>query len=872
MGLFRFLHLSIFTLLAVAVLFSVNARAQKVYNAPTEGIFLPSPSLTEVSDATAIATNPANIGFLDSWSFVYAAASSTKYSHLPGQGHGFFLAFPAGPLGFGVGTELLLPHEYIRDWQGLDKRGRLSLAMSLNPSKGLGLGIAYRRSMRYHTGDVMRSLDLSLSVRPINHLSVAFTYSDVNAPKVSYRPIEYQSVRMPARREDAPKRFVSALTVRPFGDDRVALGAELHYMHGDRKLYDLIDQNFTTDSFHRTDLHAIATVVLTDGISLRGRFVAEGIHTDDIPNEYYMDASISIDSARFPFGFLASPYFKLYPASHDGFEGMSMAVRFSGDTPRSIPLILAPAYIVPIEIERKMGTLEFGQLMEGMERIRLDKSVDMLLFKPKPGTIPLTLALGVRRELQAINRTGKKTLCYLEEADAGSYVACSAASQIWVNPAGGMHLSGLSTHMVYFKNLLDKIGVKAEVIQVGEYKSAPETFTQTGPTHPADKAMNRFMDSVYGAMVRAIQKDRGFRNMEDARKAIESGPFLADEAVQFKLADRAVGADELEAEFEKLFESPIYIAENYGRKPQRSQQYLDSPAVAVLHIEGDIKEGESVHLPFFGVNTVGSDTLKKQIRELKDDSRIRAVVVRINSPGGSALASDIIWRELMALRREKPVVVSMGSVAASGGYLLASAADVIFAESTSLTGSIGVYYGKADISGLLDKVGISTKTYARGAFSDMQSWIRPYTPEEREKLLKQVTKVYQNLKKHIAEGRGNRLSLAAVEKVGQGRIWSGSDAKLHNLVDRIGGYQDALNYTRVLAQVSSGTRVRHVPEPSRTMMTFIARQMGMAKAGNQNLLTLSKETRETLKAALPFALSNHASAQARLPFAIIETE
>lgn len=276
-------------------------------------------------------------------------------------------------------------------------------------------------------------------------------------------------------------------------------------------------------------------------------------------------------------------------------------------------------------------------------------------------------------------------------------------------------------------------------------------------------------------------------------------------------------------------------------------------------------------MPLFGIHRSGAKTLTEQIRSIKEDTGIRAVVLRINSPGGSALASDIIWRELMTLREEKPVIASLGDVAASGGYYIASAAHVIFAESTTMTGSIGIYYGKADISGLLDKVGISTTTFARGEHADLQSWTRPYTIEERKKLTGQLKHFYKLFLSRVSDGRGDTLSVAAVDKLGRGRIWSGVDAKHHQLVDRLGGFQQALDHARALGNVGKGTRVAHYPKPARDMMTMVARRMGLAQAGVQNMLTLAREVRETMKAALPFTMSNHAAPQARLPFAIIDT-
>jgi len=259
----------------------------------------------------------------------------------------------------------------------------------------------------------------------------------------------------------------------------------------------------------------------------------------------------------------------------------------------------------------------------------------------------------------------------------------------------------------------------------------------------------------------------------------------------------------------------------------------------------------------------------EQIRRIKEDAGIRAVVLRVDSPGGSALASDIIWRELMALRAEKPVIASMGTVAASGAYYVASAADLIFAEPTTLTGSIGIYYGKADLSGLLDKAGISTTVFKRGERSDIDSWLREYTDEERAKLTDQLTAYYHLFLDRIIEGRGHGLTRDLLDKQARGRIWSGADAKHQLLVDRIGGYQAALDHARGLAFVSDGTTVAHYPEQKPTLLDRMARRMGVA-GETPDLLTLSREVKETLKAALPFTMADHGVPQARLPFAIVE--
>jgi protease-4 len=248
------------------------------------------------------------------------------------------------------------------------------------------------------------------------------------------------------------------------------------------------------------------------------------------------------------------------------------------------------------------------------------------------------------------------------------------------------------------------------------------------------------------------------------------------------------------------------------------------------------------------------------------------VVLRINSPGGSALASDMIWREVMALRKEKPVIASLGSVAASGAYYIASAADEIYAEASTLTGSIGIYYGKADLSGLLGKIGVDVAIFKRGTHADMNSWFRSYTAEERERLQRQIGEFYELFLERIIEGRGRGLTRDIVNDLGQGRIWSGVDAKYHLLIDEIGGYEEAVNRARSLRKVPQDIRIfhKHILKKSflmRLLGSFFSQVKGPSLFGT---LVSTANLKPLLRSLVPFAASDPASPKARLPFALIE--
>jgi len=859
--------------LSAVALASSQVAAQGDYKRPTEGVVLPSPSVTETDDATAIAINPAAIGFLDSWNFTYVGAWVASQDRLAGQGHGLFFAFPLGPLGFGVATEFLTPTEVIEDWQGLDHRVRFSLGMALNIQRAVGIGLAYRTFFKYDLGDI-DTLDLGLTVRPANQLALAFTVSDVNTPNVRYASTE--NTTNPARTEEAPLRFTVGLTLRPLGNDRLALGGEMLYFTGAAKRWYLPDgvppDGFVSHEYNRMDFVALLDVMIVDGFTLRARFGAEDVDGNSGKTPYFIDGSLAID---FPnFGLTASPYYKLRPDEFRGLQGVSWKVRFSGDEAPAlgVPAVLRPTHAVLIEIDKQPDSYGTAALLHTFERIIDDDGVDMVVLRPEAGSLSLTQAREVRRRIRELQNRGGKAVCYLTEATATVYFACAAADEVWMNPAGGARLTGLASQALFFKDLLDKIGVSADIVRIGEYKSAPESFTRTGPSDPAAQALNRFLDSVYDRVAQDLATDRNLADMEAAKKLLEDGPYTATEALAAGLVDRLVTADMLSDDLSDLAGGKLTMQDNYGEAPVKHRTYLDAPAVAVVHIDGDLIDGESVHVPFFDIKMTGAKTLTKVLRDLAEDPRIHAVVLRIDSPGGSAVASDLIWHEVMALRERKPVIASLGPVAASGAYYIASAADMIYAEPTTLTGSIGIFYGKADVSGLLDKVGIEVATFKRGEHADMESWTRPYTPEERRKLLGQIRQYYNMFLDRVVEGRGRGFDREIVDRRGRGRIWSGADAKYHLLVDELGGYLEAVNHARELGNVGKGTRVFHVPEQEGGLLKMVMKSMRAAlnEPSPLDAFLSRADVQRALRAAIPFAAVDPGAPQARLPYAIIE--
>ncbi len=869
----KLMKLSI-SLVLTSVLTALSAAAQPMVDAnevnASEGVVLPSPSITETRDATALAVNPANLGFLDAWNLVYVGSwLETAQRRLTGQGHGFFFALPVGPVGLGVGVEPLSPMTETVQWQGLGHRTRFSLGLGLNLKRVVGLGIAYRTFWFEQYGDI-RTLDLGLSIHPMNYLAFSFVFSNINAPRFRYRYwMADTGIWSGIHNHRAPRRFNVGMTIRPLGNERLALGGEIRYLHGDSD-----DQLYADGTFSRTDIMAFLSGVPINGVTLKMRFLAEGIRDARQDTNLILDGTLALDLPNFGFG--ASVYGQVSPDGTTGYQGTSWFASFHGDVAPSLnlPRPLRSTHVVVLDLEDKMDSYDATRLAGVFQRIENDKSVDMVLFRPDSGSLGLNEAEEVREHLRRIRSTGREVACYLREATGPVYLACAQADHIWLNPAGALLFAGLKTHRLYFRDLFDKVGVKADMIRIGEYKDAPETYTRNTPSDPSLEQMNRYLDEVYVRVVSLVKRDRGLKDHNAVRKLIERGPFTPKEALAAGLVDGIVATDEIEEKFSELVSGHVFFDQEYHENRVRHRRYIDAPAVAVVHIDGDLVNGESREIPLLNIKMTGAKTITENLRKIARDTRIRAVILRINSGGGSAMAADIIWREVMALREEKPVIASLGAVAASGAYYIASAADEIYASPSSLTGSIGIFYGKADISELLDRVGVDTVTFKRGEMSDAQSWLRPYTDKERAKLETQLKQFYDLFLERVAAGRERGFTTQIVDRLGRGRIWAGTDAKKHLLIDYMGTYRHALDRARQLGYVPTDIPVFHFPPKRRSLvMRAMDSAMSMVRTRQENPLSFVLDAsgmKDALGAVVPFAAVPAYSPRARLPFVLIQ--
>ncbi|MGJ1403022.1 signal peptide peptidase SppA [Sphingobacterium siyangense] len=415
----------------------------------------------------------------------------------------------------------------------------------------------------------------------------------------------------------------------------------------------------------------------------------------------------------------------------------------------------------------------------------------------------------LRDELLAFKKTGKFVVAYNAGYDQKAYYVASIADKVYVNPQGTIDFRGLASSTMFYKDLLDKVGVEMQIVKVGTFKSAVEPYFLNKMSDPNRLQVTSYLGSIYSTFINEIAASRNIA--ADSLRAIANDYRVrdADDAVKYKLADAKLYKDELLSDLRKRLkisekdEISFVSLLDYNKKIKDD---ASGSEVAVLYAAGEIVDGEGT-----GPGQIGGDKFSRELRKLREDDAVKAVVLRVNSPGGSALASDIIWREVILTKKVKPVIVSMGDLAASGGYYISAAADSIFAEPTTITGSIGVFGVIPNFQNLMNnKIGVHYDGVKTGKFADlMTSFDRPLTAEERDIIQREVDKVYGTFTKVVADGR--KLSIADVDSIGQGRVWTGAQGLNNKLVDRLGNLDAAIQAAAKKANLSK-YKVSQYPE------------------------------------------------------------
>jgi protease-4 len=471
------------------------------------------------------------------------------------------------------------------------------------------------------------------------------------------------------------------------------------------------------------------------------------------------------------------------------------------------------------------------RLIERLDKAAGDARVKAVVLSIESPDLGRGRAEEIRAAIGRLRAAGKPVAAQLVSGSPVHYVMASGCDTISMPPAATLELTGVRAEMMFFKSMLDRLGVAAEILQVGEFKGAGEPFTRDSMSPQLRSQYEAFIGDLYEQLVERVASDRGMAE-DTVRELIDVGVFTPEEAKKAKLIDTVGYEDEVVAAVAEQIgeESPKLVRDYAERKIDQdfsgvgglvklmelfSGTKQAAPAgrgkrIAIVHVAGEIREGKSADDLLMG-GAAGSETVIKAIRDAVKDDQVAAIVLRIDSPGGSALASDLIWRE--AERTTKPVVASLSDIAASGGYYIAVAADRIVAAPGTLTGSIGVVGGKVAVGDALGKVGVHTDVVSKGRNAGWLSMQEPFTPAEREAFLGTMKDVYRLFTSKVAAGR--KLDPADVEKLAGGRVFTGRMAKEAGLVDRLGTLDDAIDEAKTLAGIDADEDVDRLmlPEP-----------------------------------------------------------
>jgi protease-4 len=435
--------------------------------------------------------------------------------------------------------------------------------------------------------------------------------------------------------------------------------------------------------------------------------------------------------------------------------------------------------------------LGLNDIIKNIKKAKTDENIKgiMLNIAIMPNGAATTEA--IRKQLVDFKTSGKFVVAYAEVMTQKAFYLSSVADKVYLNPFGIVEFTGLNSELMFFKNMLDKLGIEVQVFYAGKFKSATEPFRYDKMSEPNREQITSYLSSLYTQYINNIAASRKLNSSLVDSISVNMLVRRAEDAKSFGLVDELAYYDEVlddlkkrtgKKEDEKIVSVDI---NKYDKAPSKEKEDLKADKIAVLYAEGDIVDGKG------SSDNIGSERIAKLVRKIRQDKNVKALVLRVNSPGGSALASEIMLREIALAKKKMPVIVSMGNVAASGGYYISCYADTIVAEPNTITGSIGVFGLIPNLQGFLNnKMGITFDNVKTGKFSDLGSLVKPVNEEGRLIIQNGVDTIYYKFKKRVSEGRG--LTMEQVDSVAQGRVWTGIQAKEIGLVDVLGGTDDAI--------------------------------------------------------------------------------
>lgn len=788
------------------VWFSAQPSLAQLHRA-TDPVMTPASSIILQDDALAIDVNPGALGLLPASSFAYLHSQVDREASYIGQGDAIFLAGNViGPLSLGVTLQSIRPGDRAASPSfGLsDDRAMAGLGIALAPSQAVGFGVVMRAfSSGNSRFDGLTTVDVGMLLRPSSYLALSLVGRDLFVSREGFGTAGLE----------LGSSGLLGVGIRPMGNERLTLDFGLAVDFDDRER--LAGRGGLTIELPR----------LGQGSAL---VELDELDSNDPAMRVMAELAISLGRSSFVVG----------GTGGDGFgndPGWYVMARSDG---RLRSTAIAPRSVLDLEIS-DMSPRGMINVAVALEAARISPRIAGVILRPRSTSMGIADAQELRLQIHALQSAGKPVVCHLESASGSEYYGCANADRIVLDPAGDVRLMGIATSVMLFGDTLKKIGVRADFVRIGPYKSAPEQLTQNHMSEEAREQANRLLDDGHQRMLFDLASDL-HTTPEAVASLMDKGPHLGAEALHRKLVDAVLDEHDLDED-----DSPLRGQNRVDRMPRDDAgEWGKSPSVGVIVVDDTIVDGDSVDIPIVDIHMTGGRTIVDELDKMANDASIRAIVLRIDSPGGAVVASDQIWRAVRRARERKPVIASLGAIAASGGYYVACAADEIWADPSTITGSIGIFYGKVDVAQLAGELGVGIEHLRRGAHAGAESIYRPFTDEERAALADVMRTYYRMFLERVAEGR--HMTVAQVDAVARGRVHSGDAAQKLGLVDRLGGLASALARARQRAGLSDQSDVVVRPRRPSGVLDYV---LGGVSA--QALIASDDAEPEAARTAIP---------------------
>ncbi|MBD3183162.1 signal peptide peptidase SppA [Candidatus Poribacteria bacterium] len=677
------------------------------------------------------------------------------YLHTFGNEPGGDNAFYISASGIGFGAEYSNP--------GYARFSKYTISSGGKVVDGLFIGSDY---VWYESDnenyDRLSSWDVGIIYRPVDIFSAGFVTSNIRRPKFYDKRTDYS--------------YSLSLAFRPF-TNRVTFSVDSALVQG-QKIKD-------------AGLVYALEIEPLDGILLRGNYNRDG--------DFGFSLAIGFNHVRM------GAYNQLDDEGE--YKTSVFYTQYSGEKYRS--MLQREKYLLELE-GNNLGLLRYA---------KDDKSIQGAIINLGSEGYSFARTQELRDYILDFKAEGKKIICYMDLAGDKEYYLASACDITLMNKAGYLSLNGFSSELTYYKGLLDKLGINADLYRIGKYKSASEMFTHEGISESHRESLNSMLDDLTEQLVNGIGENKDILNNR-VTDMIDLGPYTAKEAHKAGLVDDLVYVDQISKVKDRAFGEKIgkLSGKSYKYVKDYNYDWTPKPKIAVVYASGIMAPGESMFVEDFGSllsipSIMGADTISRALKKAREDESVKAIVLRIDSGGGSVFASDLIWREVVLSKEKKPLVVSMGGAAASGGYYIACPADYIVAEPATITGSIGVIAGKFSFHELYDKLGIEKEIVKRGENADIFNLYKDFSDEQREIVKRHVREMYDDFVSKVAQGRD--MDVQDVEEIAQGRVWTGQQAKERNLVDELGGLHLAITVAKTRAGLGDDDEVNYDIYPKR---------------------------------------------------------